>query len=126
MRMADITWGYTNRGDRRHIAQPEPTRPGPGDRCCNPDSVRRCCGFSGTALCGAVLTGEVTAGNLRYWVPCQRCLALKRPTTPCNCGADCDKANDTCYGEVEAVDEIEVDDSWDWLHMCERHRDDRD
>jgi len=37
----------------------------------------------------------------------------------CECGADCDIANNACSGEVEAYDET---DKSEWLHACEAHR----
>lgn len=66
-------WGYANHGDRRHILQPsEPSKPG---LCCGPQQVHSgvCC-FLGNAVCGAFLVGQISDKNLRYWVPCRRCL----------------------------------------------------
>ena len=43
----------------------------------------------------------------------------------CHCGGDCFALNfnphEPCWGDVEAADEVEVDDSSVWIHECQGH-----
>lgn len=44
----------------------------------------------------------------------------------CSCGSDCmsiDKSEEPCWGEVNAIDEINLGDDWGWVHGCKGHTD---
>lgn len=47
------------------------------------------------------------------------------PVTDGCCGAPCDAADDTCFGEIDVVDETydEETGECEWVHACEKHRD---
>ncbi len=51
---------------------------------------------------------------------------LKPEYIKCHCGANCDVFDpETCSGQVEAIDEVEVlDGIWEEIHRCKHHVDD--
>lgn len=40
------------------------------------------------------------------------------------CDATCDFADETCYGEVDVIGEDYDEDTYWWVHACEKHRGD--
>jgi hypothetical protein len=50
------------------------------------------------------------------------------PVTDGCCGAPCDLADDTCWGEIDVVDEEYNRETGDsrWIHACAKHRGDEE
>ena len=50
---------------------------------------------------------------------------MENPYKPCDCGVDCDlheaDENEPCWGSVCAVDEIQFEDDYQWVHACQGH-----
>lgn len=48
----------------------------------------------------------------------------QRPVMDGCCGTPCDEADDTCFGEIDVVDEVydEETGEYGWVHACEKHR----
>ena len=46
--------------------------------------------------------------------------------TSCVCGAECcylgSNENEPCYGEVNAIEEVEFEDDYSWVHVCIGHQ----